>query len=59
MVVAYLEGLAGKAQDRGWSLILPASRRAYDSREQYIELATGADWDGPILAARGPGSQLL
>lgn len=46
MVVGYLERLAGKAQDRGWSLLLPDSRRAYDSREQYIDLAAGADWDG-------------
>lgn len=40
----YLSALAGEAPDRGWSLILPDSRRAYASRDQYIELAESADW---------------
>lgn len=45
MVVAYLEAVAGGESDRGWSLLLPGARRAYDSPEQYIELARGAAWD--------------
>jgi hypothetical protein len=45
MVVAYLEAAAGGAADRGWSLILPSSRSAYDSEDQYVQLAESAAWD--------------
>jgi len=45
IVVAYLQAVAGDEEDRGWSILLPASRRAYDSRDQYIQLATEAAWD--------------
>lgn len=44
MVAAYLDAVAGPQSDRGWSLVHPDSRRAYASREQYIELAVAADW---------------
>jgi hypothetical protein len=40
----YLSALVGGAADHGWSLILPDSRRAYASREQYIELAQQTEW---------------
>lgn len=36
--------LALRDADRGWSLILPDSRRAYASRDQYIALAESTDW---------------
>jgi len=45
MVVAYLEAVAGAEADRGWSLLLPDSRRAYDGRDQYVELTMAADWE--------------
>jgi len=40
----YLRALAGEAEDRGWSLIVPDSRRAYANKEQYIELADATEW---------------
>lgn len=45
MVAAYLDAVAGGRSDRGWSLLYPDSRRAYDNRDQYIELAAAADWE--------------
>jgi hypothetical protein len=40
----YLAALEGSTDDRGWSLLLPESRRAYDDREQYLELVEAANW---------------
>jgi len=40
----YLSALAGGVRDRGWSLILPDSRRAYADLDQYLALASAADW---------------
>lgn len=40
----YLAALTGEAPDHGWSLILPDSRRAYSSMEEYVALAEQADW---------------
>lgn len=41
----YLEALEGGRADRGWSLILPDSRRAYQDLDQYVTLAEETDWD--------------
>lgn len=45
MVATYLHAVAGGQPDRGWSLLHPDSKRAYDSREQYVELAAAANWE--------------
>lgn len=36
--------LKGGAEDRGWSMLSQASRRGFDSEDQYVELAAAADW---------------
>ena len=41
----YLSALAGESPDRGWSLILPESRRAYRGQEQYLSLVESTEWD--------------
>lgn len=56
MASEYLAALTGDAADRGWSLILPDSRRAYADAEQYGELATEADWSRFNWQLVGDGS---
>ncbi len=46
MVDDYLRALTAEHGDRGWSLILPDSRRAYADQDQYTALAEGEDWSG-------------
>lgn len=41
----YLSAVGGDTPDRGWSLLLPDSRRAYADRDQYLQLTTDAEWD--------------
>ena len=45
LAIEYFEAIAGGAPDRGWSLILPDSLRAYRDQAQYIDLAEAADWE--------------
>lgn len=52
----YLAALTGETADRGWSLILPDSRRAYADAEQYVELAAEADWSRFEWQLVGDGS---
>ncbi len=40
----YLAALTTDGGDRGWSLILPDSRRAYADQDQYTALAEAGDW---------------
>lgn len=51
----YLRALTGESGDRGWSLILPDSRRAYASQEQYTELVQEADWSAFTWHLAGGG----
>lgn len=41
----YLSAISGDAADRGWSLILPDSRRAYRDQTQYLQLSADAAWE--------------
>ena len=43
---SYLEAVSGDADDRGWPLILPDSRRAYATQDAYLAAVESSDWTG-------------
>src|SRR5687768_18617435 len=46
----YLEGLAGGADDRGWSVLRESTREDYGTLEDYLELASlGGEGGLPIV----------